>query len=261
MRKKINESEFFMKVSISQTKVEMGQKAARCGAEYIRKAIAEKGVANIVLACAPSQNRTYDALIEEQGIDWSKVRVFHLDEYIGLDDKHPASFRLNLHKTILDRLPQQVQQFFPIEGDAADIDKVIDELDKEIKKCQIDVAFVGIGENGHVAFNDPPADFEIEKAYLTAALDEVCRHQQYGEGWFPTMDAVPKYAVTMSCKQIMSAAVIVNTVPDTRKAQAVKLALEGPITNMVPATIMRNHANYNVFLDAEAAALLENKYE
>lgn len=255
------ESEFFMKVSISSSKVEMGRKAACCGAACIRKAIAEKGVANIVLACAPSQNQTYDALIAEEGIDWSKVNVFHLDEYIGLDDKHPASFRLNLHKTILDRLPQSVGKFYPICGDADDVEKVIDELDREIKKVSIDVAFVGIGENGHVAFNDPPADFDTERAYLTAALDEVCRHQQYGEGWFPTMEAVPKYAITMSCKQIMSAAVIVNTVPDTRKAKAVKLSLEGPITNMVPATIMRNHSNYNVFLDEEAASLLENKYE
>ena len=250
-----------MKVSISSTKKEMGQKAAACGAEYIRQAIRNKGCANIVLACAPSQNQTYDALIAESGIDWSKVNVFHLDEYIGLTETHPASFRLNLHKTILDRLPVKIGKFYPIAGDAADVAKVIDELDREIKKVAIDVAFVGIGENGHVAFNDPPADFDTEKAYLTAALDEVCRHQQYGEGWFPTMEAVPKYAITMSCRQIMKAAVIVNTVPDTRKAKAVKLALEGPITNMVPATIMRNHDNYNVFLDEEAAALLENKYE
>ena len=250
-----------MKVSISSTKKEMGQKAAACGAEYIRQAIRNKGCANIVLACAPSQNQTYDALIAESGIDWSKVNVFHLDEYIGLTETHPASFRLNLHKTILDRLPVKIGKFYPIAGDAADVAKVIDELDREIKKVAIDVAFVGIGENGHVAFNDPPADFDTEKAYLTAALDEVCRHQQYGEGWFPTMEAVPKYAITMSCRQIMKAAVIVNTVPDTRKAKAVKLALEGPITNMVPATIMREHDNYNVFLDEEAAALLENKYE
>lgn len=250
-----------MKVSISSTKKEMGQKAAACGAEYIRQAIRNKGCANIVLACAPSQNQTYDALIAESGIDWSKVNVFHLDEYIGLTETHPASFRLNLHKTILDRLPVKIGKFYPIAGDAADVAKVIDELDREIKKVAIDVAFVGIGENGHVAFNDPPADFDTEKAYLTAALDEVCRHQQYGEGWFPTMEAVPKYAITMSCRQIMKAAVIVNTVPDTRKAKAVKLALEGSITNMVPATIMRNHDNYNVFLDEEAAALLENKYE
>jgi len=250
-----------MKVSISSDKKTMGQKAAAVGAEFIRKAIRERGCANVVLACAPSQNQTYDALVEEPGIDWSKVNIFHLDEYVGLKEDHPASFRLNLHKTILDRLPQKPMAFHPIPGDAPDVQKAIDELDREIKKVVIDVAFVGIGENGHVAFNDPPADFNTEKAYLIAQLDEVCRHQQYGEGWFPTMDAVPKTAITMSCREIMRAKAIVNTVPDTRKAKAVALALEGPITNMVPATIMRDHANYFVFLDQEAASLLKGKYE
>ena len=250
-----------MKVSISPDKKTMGKKAAAVGAEFIRKAILERGQANVVLACAPSQNQTYDALVEEPGIDWGAVNVFHLDEYIGLKDDHPASFRLNLHKTILDRLPQKPKAFYPIPGDAQDISNAIDELENEIKKIVIDVAFVGIGENGHVAFNDPPADFETEKAYLVVQLDEACRHQQYGEGWFPTMEAVPKTAITMSCKEIMRAKAIVNTVPDTRKAKAVELALEGPITNMVPATIMRNHPNYFVFLDQEAAALLKEKYE
>ena len=250
-----------MQVSISQTKQEMGRKAAACGAEFIRKAIAERGEANVVLACAPSQNQTYDALIAEPGIDWSKVNIFHLDEYIGLKDTHPASFRLNLHKTILDRLPAKPHKFHPIPGDAADPEKAIADLDREIKKCVIDVAFVGIGENGHVAFNDPPADFDTDKAYLIAQLDEVCRHQQYGEGWFPTMDAVPKTAITMSCREIMRARALVNTVPDTRKAKAVALAIEGPITNMVPATIMRNHPEYHVFLDAEAASQLKERYE
>lgn len=250
-----------MRVFISEDKKVMGQKAAAVGAEFIRKAISERGQANVVLACAPSQNQTYDALVEEPGIDWSKVNIFHLDEYVGLKDDHPASFRLNLHKTILDRLPQKAMAFHPIPGDAQDIRKAIEELDREIKKVVIDVAFVGIGENGHVAFNDPPADFETKKAYLIAQLDEVCRHQQYGEGWFPTMDAVPKTAITMSCQEIMRASAIVNTVPDTRKAKAVALALEGPITNMVPATIMRDHPNYFVFLDKEAASLLKGKYE
>ena len=250
-----------MRVFISEYKKVMGQKAAAVGAEFIRKSIAERGQANVVLACAPSQNQTYDALVEEPGIDWSKVNIFHLDEYVGLKDDHPASFRLNLHKTILDRLPQKPMEFHPIPGDAQDIRKAIEDLDREIKKVVIDVAFVGIGENGHVAFNDPPADFETKKAYLIAQLDEVCRHQQYGEGWFPTMDAVPKTAITMSCREIMRARALVNTVPDTRKAKAVALAIEGPITNMVPATIMRNHPEYHVFLDAEAASLLKGRYE
>ena len=250
-----------MKISISTTKKEMGEKAAALGGGCIRKAIAERGRANIILACAPSQNATYDALVAMEGIDWSKVHIFHLDEYIGLPENHPASFRLNLHKTFLDRLPCAPGAFHPIAGDADDLKAVMEQLDKEIKACEIDVAFVGIGENGHVAFNDPPADFEIDDAYLEAPLDDVCRNQQYGEGWFPSFDAVPKYAVTMSCRQIMRARVIVNTVPDTRKARAVEMALEGPVTNMVPASIMQEHPDYNVFLDAEAAALLKGKYE
>ena len=250
-----------MNISISQTKKEMGEKAAACGGGFIKAAIRERGRANIILACAPSQNATYDALVAMEGIDWSKVHIFHLDEYIGLKEDHPSSFRLNLHKTFLDRLPCAPGSFHPIEGDAADLNAIMAKLDAEIKSCQIDVAFVGIGENGHVAFNDPPADFDTEAAYLEAPLDEVCRHQQYGEGWFPTMEAVPKYAITMSCRQIMRSAVIVNTVPDTRKAKAVAMALEGPVTNMVPASIMQEHANYNVFLDAKAAALLKGQYE
>jgi glucosamine-6-phosphate deaminase len=250
-----------MIVSISDSKIEMGKKAAACGAKYIRLAIAENGVANIVLACAPSQNYTYDALVEEKGIDWSKVRVFHLDEYIGLSDSHSASFRLNLHKTILDRLPIKESNFYPIQGDSEDIEATLNSLDREIKSCEICVAFVGIGENGHVAFNDPPADFETKKAYIVADLDEVCRNQQFKEGWFPTLDAVPKKAITMSCQEIMRAKVIINSVPDTRKAQAVKMAIEGDVTNMVPASIMQNHLNYYVFLDSESAALLEKDYE
>ena len=249
-----------MKVTVGIDKLDMAQKAADAAGEKIRKAIAERGEANLVLACAPSQNQTYDALIEEPGIDWGKVNIFHLDEYVGLKADHPASFRLNLHKTILDRLPQPVKSFHAIEGDAADLEKALVEMDAEIKKCVIDVAFVGIGENGHVAFNDPPADFETEKAFIVATLDEACRNQQYGEGWFPTMDAVPKTAITLTCKEIMRARVIVKTVPDTRKAKAVGMALEGPITNMVPATIMRNHSEYYVFLDQEAASCLKGTY-
>ncbi|MCQ2377616.1 MAG: glucosamine-6-phosphate deaminase [Victivallaceae bacterium] len=249
-----------MKVSISRDPESLGKKAAAVGAQYIREAIRDRGEANIVLACAPSQNRTYDALVSEPGIDWGKVNAFHLDEYVGLPADHPASFRMNLHKTMLDRLPVPVRKFHPIEGDATDVCRVIEELDRIIKQCVIDVAFVGIGENGHVAFNDPPADFETDKAYLVASLDGACRKQQCGEGWFPSMDAVPKTAITMSCREIMRARVIVNSVPDLRKAQAVALALEGPVTNRVPASIMQRHKNYFVFLDEKASSRLKGEY-
>ncbi len=245
-----------MKIEIYASKVQSGLAAAEFGAESIRKAVAEYGTANIVVATAPSQNEMYDALVKCEGIDWGKVNIFHLDEYIGLDDKHPASFRFNLRKTFLDRLPQKPMEFHPIPGEMSDPGEVCKKLGAEIGGLRIDAAFIGIGENGHIAFNDPPADFETREAYRPVVLDEVCRRQQYKEGWFPTMDAVPKTAVSMTVNQIMSAKRIVCTVPDDRKAEAVKNSLEGPVTNMCPASILQTHSDCGMFLDEPAASLL-----
>ncbi len=247
-----------MRVHIYPDNVAMGKAAAACGAEKIRSAIAEYGIANIVVATAPSQNQMYDALVAED-IDWGKVNIFHLDEYIGLDDKHPASFRFNLHKTFLDRLPSSPLNFHPVQGENPDPQAVCDALEKEISDLRIDVAFIGIGENGHIAFNDPPADFDTDKAYMPVKLDEVCRRQQYKEGWFATMDAVPKIAISMTVPQIMKAAAVVNTVPDARKAEAVAGAVEGEVTNMCPASILQNHPCCDLFLDEPAASLLKNR--
>lgn len=244
-----------MQVHIYPDKVEMGKEAAKRGAELIRKAVAENGTATIVVATAPSQNQMYDALVVED-IPWDKVRIFHLDEYIGLDDQHPASFRFNLHKTFLDRLPVKPMEFVPVQGDGPSPEQVCKDLGEKIGQYKLDVAFIGIGENGHIAFNDPPADFESPNAYNPVTLDEVCRHQQFGEGWFPTMEAVPKIAISMSVPQIFSAKSIINTVPDTRKAQAVKDTVEGPVTNMVPASILQTHPDCHLYLDEPAASLL-----
>lgn len=248
-----------LKVFIAETNVEMGKMAASQGAEAIRQAIKANGEATIVIACAPSQNQMYDALVTED-VAWSKVRIFHLDEYIGLKPDHPASFRFNLHKTILDRLPEQPMEFIAIEGENTDPVAVCKKLGEKIGQYKLDVAFIGIGENGHIAFNDPPADFNSPNAYNPVQLDEVCRHQQYGEGWFPTMEAVPKIAISMSVPQIFSAKVIINTVPDTRKAAAVAAAVEGPVTNMCPASILQTHPDCRLFLDKPAASKLTKKY-
>lgn len=247
------------KVTICPDKFELGRQAAACGAEYIRKALAANGTANVIIATGASQFEMLSCLKDEQGIDWSKVNFFHLDEYIGLPEDHPAGFRKYLRERFINLLPVAPMSFTPVNGSDPDPEKVCEELGKRIAQFPIDVAFIGIGENGHIAFNDPPADFETEKAYLVITLDEACRKQQLGEGWFPTFDDVPKQAISMGVKQILKSKAIINTVPDTRKAQAVKGAIEGPLTNTCPASILRTHADCHTFLDENSASLLENR--
>ena len=249
-----------MHVKIFSDKVSLGQAAAATGAGYIRRALAAKGSANLVVATAASQFELQDALIAEPDIDWSKITIFHLDEYIGLPADHPAGFRYNLRKRLIDRLPCAPAHFFPVDGNAPDLKKVIADLGLALQEHPLDLAFIGIGENGHIAFNDPPADFETENPYLVIALDEKCRRQQLGEGWFPTLADVPARAISMSVRQILKSAAIVNTVPDRRKAEAVRGALEGGLTNLCPASILRTHPDVTTFLDRESAALLENSH-
>jgi len=246
-----------MQTSIFSSKRELGQAAAACGAGYIRAAISARGSANIIVATAASQFELQDALIQEKDLDWSKVRIFHLDEYICLPADHPASFRKNLRERFIDRLPCPPAQFFPVDGNSDDLQAVISALGQELAKYPTDVAFIGIGENGHIAFNDPPADFETEAPFLIIELDEVCRRQQLGEGWFPTLEDVPKLALSMSVKQIMKSKAIINTVPDLRKAKAVKGALQGEVTNLCPASILQTHPNCHTFLDNPSASLLD----
>jgi glucosamine-6-phosphate deaminase len=244
-----------MKLSIFSTTEKMGQAAGRRAAEILRKAIEANGSANIILATGASQFEVLKQVLSEKDIAWDKVTMFHLDEYLGLPLSHPASFR----KYLLDRFINVVSPSFKdvilINGEE-DGEKECKRLSEIIKMHPIDLAFVGFGENGHLAFNDPPADFDIEEPYLVVDLDEACRKQQFGEGWFPTLDAVPKQAISMSIKQIMKTKHIICSVPDTRKAEAAKNCLNGEISNLHPASILQNHPHCEYFLDQNAASLL-----
>lgn len=235
----------------------MGTAAGINAAVSIRKAIREKGSANIILATGTSQFETLNQLLREKDIDWSKVIMFHLDEYIGLPITHPASFRKYLTERFLSQVPR-LKAAYLIDGET-DPKAECERLGKIIEQHPIDVALVGIGENGHLAFNDPPADFDIEDPYIIVALDDLCVKQQYGEGWFPTMEDVPRKAISMSIKQILLSKEIICSVPDSRKAMAVKNCLEQPISNLHPASILQSHPNCTVYLDQYSASLLSPK--
>jgi glucosamine-6-phosphate deaminase len=232
----------------------LGTAAAEQAAVAIQRAIAERDCCRLVLATGNSQLAFLDALTKTPGIDWKKIEAFHLDEYVGMPITHPASFR----KFLLERVIQKtgIERYHFVEGDAADLSAAIREVGTQLTSAPIDLAFVGIGENGHIAFNDPPADFDVDDPYIVVELDEACRRQQAGEGWFADISQVPRRAISMSVRQIMKAQEIVCVVPDKRKAHAVKMCLEGEISNMAPASILRRHANARVYLDRESASLL-----
>ncbi len=244
-----------MKIVKSADKPALGRSAARDGANLLRSAIAKNARANIILATGASQFETLAHLLREPDIAWHKVTVFHLDEYVGLPVTHPASFRKYLWERFHKLLPVPLRAFHYVDADS-DPQAECNRLSALIKENPIDVAFVGIGENGHLAFNDPPADFDTEVPYLVVNLDDACRRQQLGEGWFPTFNDVPTRAISMSCRQIMKSAHLLVSVPDKRKAQAVKGAVEGPVTPQVPASILQRHPNTTLYLDPESAPLL-----
>ncbi len=246
-----------VQVHIEADATALAAAAARLGAEAIRAAVAARGAANIVVATGASQFETLAALVREPGIDWARVTGFHLDEYAAFPETHPASFRRYLKERFTSQLPT-LGAFHFIKGDAADLDAEMARLDALIARCPIDVTFAGIGENAHLAFNDPPAEFETAKPFHVVTLEERCRRQQFGEGWFAALADVPHKAVTMSVPQIMRSGLIVLAVPDRRKAEAVRDTLEGTVTPMVPASIMRRHGACHVFLDPASAALLQN---
>jgi glucosamine-6-phosphate deaminase len=245
-----------MNIEICPDKHELGRRAAAAGAQFIHTAIADRGSANVIVATGASQFEMLRELVQQPNIDWSKVVFFHLDEYVAMPLSHPASFRRYLKERLVDKLPQAPKAFNYIdaERDPAVECKRLGEL---IKQYPIDVAFIGIGENGHLAFNDPPADFQTEEPYLVVHLDEACRKQQFGEGWFPTFDSVPTLAISMSVKQIMKSAAIICSVPDERKSTAVQHALEGPVTPQLPASILQQHARATIYLDPPAASKLK----
>lgn len=247
-----------MNVQQFSTKEAMGAAGAADGAAKMREALAARGEANIIVATGASQFEILEALTGEGGIDWSKVTVFHLDEYVGLSIEHPASFRKYLKERFEDRLPGPVRAFHYINGEV-DPEAECERVGALIAGAPIDVAFVGIGENGHLAFNDPPADFETERPYLVVNLDEACRQQQFGEGWFPSLEAVPEKAISMSVRQIMKSGSIICTVPDERKAKAVRDSVEGAVCPEVPASILQQHGDCVLFLDDAAASLLSRE--
>src|SRR5579864_8172412 len=221
-------------------KPSLGRQAARAGADAIRSAIRDHGKAHIVVATGASQFETIAALVKEPDVRWERVTAFHLDEYVGVPVTHPASFRKYLWERFHRQLPFPLRAFHYVDGEG-DPQAECGRLNGIIGRCQIDVAFVGIGENGHLAFNDPPADFETDAPYLVVKLDEACRRQQLGEGWFATFDDVPKRAISMSVRQILKAKRILCIVPDSRKAGAVKACFEGEVSPLAPASILRSH--------------------
>ena len=242
-----------MVIKCFDDKREMAKMAAEQAASILREAIQKQGNARLIAATGAAQFDFLEVLTNLPGIEWPQVEMFHLDEYIGMPESHPASFRRFLKERLINKTGITKHHLLNGEEDPA---SVIQATGAALSAAPIDVAFVGIGENGHLAFNDPPADFETEEPYLIVNLDEACRRQQLGEGWFATLEDVPRRALSMSIRQILKARQIICFVPDARKANAVKACFDGEITPMAPASILRTHANTTVYLDKYSAALL-----
>lgn len=241
-----------MRVRLYENRASLGQAAAEQAAAAIRRSLAERGKARIIGASAASQLEFLEALTVMPGIDWKRVELFHLDEYIGLPAAHPASFCTFLEERLISCTGIVETHLLRGQGPAA----IIEHTNASIRQAPIDVAFVGIGENGHLAFNDPPADFTTEEPFIIVELDEACRQQQVEEGWFESLELVPKQAISMSVRQVLQAREILAVVPGLRKAQAIRTCLEGPISPLAPASILRTHAHATVYLDQDSAALL-----
>lgn len=242
-----------MTIKVFVSKTALAQAAASQAAATISDAIAQHGEARIIAATGASQFEFLDALTAIPSIDWSKVEMFHLDEYVGMSGEAPASFCRYLRERLLNKVG--LKKYHLLDG-TEDPKALIARVTAEIRKAPIDIAFAGVGENGHLAFNDPPADFETHDAYVVVNLDQACRRQQLGEGWFPTLADVPRQAISMTIYQIMSAKQIVCIVPDARKANAVKACFSGEVTPLAPASILQRHPNATIYLDKESAALL-----
>lgn len=242
-----------MLLKVFGDRISLGNAAASQAAAAIRRAISDHGHARVVAASAASQFEFLETLTAMPDIPWQQVELFHLDEYIGLPMSHPASFCKFLQDRLIGKTG--ITNFHLLDG-GQNPAEVIRSVGKAIAASPIDVAFLGIGENGHIAFNDPPADFETEEPYIIVALDQACRAQQVAEGWFENLDAVPKQAVSMSVRQVLKAKEILAVVPGPRKASAIKACFDGPISPMAPSSILRKHSNATVYLDRESSALL-----
>jgi len=242
-----------LNIRVYKDKKLLGRAAAEDAGVSLRKAIRERGSARIIAATGASQFEFLEALTSLEDLDWPRVEMFHLDEYIGLSAEHPASFRKYLQERLI--RATGITNYHLLDGDK-DPQEVISRVGKELAAAPVDVAFVGFGENGHLAFNDPPADFQTEAPYLIVELDEACRRQQVNEGWFANLAEVPRRAISMSIQQILKTKEIIACVPDARKAQAVKACVEGEISPLAPGSILRQHANVTLYLDGDSAALL-----
>jgi glucosamine-6-phosphate deaminase len=242
-----------MHIRVFEGRDALGKAAAVQAAAGIQRAIQENGKARIIGASAASQFEFLGALIATPGIDWKKVELFHLDEYIGLPKTHPASFCKFLQDRLISKAGIASYHFLDGDDDPAE---VIRRTNAAISAAPIDVAFVGIGENGHLAFNDPPADFDTEEPYIVVNLDEACRQQQVGEGWFPNLVAVPTRAISMSVRQVLKAREILAVVPGPKKAQAIKACFDGPLSPLAPSSILRTHPDATIYLDRESSAIL-----
>ena len=245
-----------MILKIFEDKTSLAKAAADQAATAVTRAIRDRGKARVIAASAASQFEFLDALTATPGIDWKRVELFHLDEYIGLPMSHPASFCKFLQERLIGKAG--ITDYHLLNGEENPV-KVIRETSKFLSAAPIDVAFVGIGENGHLAFNDPPADFETEEAFIVVNLDEACRRQQVGEGWFEDLSAVPTQAISMSVRQVLKSKEILAVVPDARKAHAIKTCFDGEINPMAPSSILRTHPSATVYLDRHSAALLSRK--
>jgi glucosamine-6-phosphate deaminase len=241
-----------MQVNISG---EPGRLAATQAANSLRQLLANRESARILVATGNSQLRFLELLTQEPEMDWGRVELFHLDEYIGIGTDHPASFARYIQEKVI--APTGITRHHLLSG-LADYAGLIERVGSELAAKPVDLAFAGIGENGHLAFNDPPADFETESPYLLVDLDEVCRHQQVSEGWFKTLADVPRQAISISIHQLMKAREIICVVPDLRKARAVAACLDGEVSPEVPASILRLHPNAWLYLDADSASLLQS---
>jgi glucosamine-6-phosphate deaminase len=243
-----------MHLTIYPSKATLGAAAAADAAETIRAAVSASGRARIIAATGASQFEFLSALVSIPDVPWEHVEMFHLDEYIGLSSDHPASFRKYLRERLIEPARVGTVHLLDAEHDPRDVCARVGAL---ISAAPVDIAFVGIGENGHLAFNDPPADFDTREPYLIVTLDEACRRQQVGEGWFPEVESVPPRAISMSCRQILAARRILCIVPDARKAHAVRAAVEGPVTPHVPASILQTHDDVTLYLDEASASQLQ----
>ncbi|UCH62069.1 MAG: 6-phosphogluconolactonase [Fidelibacterota bacterium] len=245
-----------MEIKVYSTTMEMAEAAAQQASEVLRSAIVRNGNANFIAATGASQFEFLKVLTADKSIDWSRTTMFHLDEYVGISEEHPASFRKYLKERLL-RIVRPAEAYL-LEGDAPNASAEARRISGIISGMTIDVAFVGVGENGHLAFNDPPADFETDEPYIIVDLDEACRLQQVGEGWFKTVDDVPSQAISMSVRQIMKSETIIAVVPHARKAEAVKNCFKDrEISTQYPASILKKHPGAFVYLDQESGSLLD----